>query len=313
MQPLPPPGAPVPSRLSAVDTLLGMSTTLWPIIHRLSQLSSAKSDLEALSRDHDNNAKSNQPSSCMKAVLKDEFETNCRAIEFGLEAWQPPFVLADCNPVASYDPASSSPESADKDTDNNNRDDQRQQNVDSDSFAAVIAGETSAEKSRLHSIFNNAMAYRHSSFVYLYRYIRGHPRRHPAVQQHAHTALWHCLQTCAHEGPMGALLWPLFVAACEAVTDEDRGVARRAFGMVERRQGMINIKWAWDIVQEVWRLADLMDEGEYDGGGGWVRVGEGGGQVVPAACAEGVLTTDVSTPHLWRRISEQMGISIVFG
>lgn len=112
---------------------------------------------------------------------------------------------------------------------------------------------------------------------------------------------------------MGALLWPLFVAACEAVTDEDRGVARRAFGMVERRQGMINIKWAWDIVQEVWRLADLMDEGEYDGGGGWVRVGKGGGQVVPAACAEGVLTTDVSTPHLWRRISEQMGISIVFG
>lgn len=309
MQPLPPTGPAIPSRLSSVDTLLGMSTTLWPIIHRLSKLSSDKTDLEAACRNENNNTNNlnSSSSSCFKAVLKTEFETNSREIERELNSWQPPFIPAGFNPHASsYDPASS-PET---NVDDNNNESQQQHNNSS----PAAAGETSAEKSRLHSIFNNAMAYRHSCFVYLYRCIQGHPRSHPAVQQHAHAALQHCLQTCSALGPMGALLWPLFVAACEAVTEEDRGVARRAFGMVEERQGMINIKWAWDIVQEVWRLADLMGEegarGGAGGGGEDVVVGGGPGQ---AACVGDSLTMDVSTPHLWRKVSEQMGISIVFG
>ncbi|KAL1884084.1 hypothetical protein Daus18300_000195 [Diaporthe australafricana] len=269
LHPFPPTGAPAMSSLSSVDTLLGMATSLWPIIHRLSKLSSDKTDLESACRD-------GQPSS-MIAVLKTEFETNSQAIERALESWQP-YLPPGFNPD---DPPS--PETEERRHDSE-----------------------TAERSRLHSIFNNAMAYRHSAFVYLYHTIYGHPRGHASVQTHAHAALWHCLQTCSHAGPMGALLWPLFVASCEAVTDQDRALARDAFALVEKRQGMINIKWAWDIVQEVWRLADAMDS---EGAGGGVDddaqqlVNLGG---LPATGA-------LSTPDLWRKVSKQMGISIVFG
>lgn len=142
------------------------------------------------------------------------------------------------------------------------------------------------------------MAYRHSCFVYLYHTIYGHPRTHSSVQTHAHTALSHCLQTCSYAGPMGALLWPLFVASCEAVTEQDRQLASDAFKLVEKRQGMVNIKWAWDIVQEVWRLAD--ERGQCGG-----EQGEDANNSISGV--------GVSTPDLWRQVSKQMGISIVFG
>ena len=58
-------------------------------------------------------------------------------------------------------------------------------------------------------------------------------------------------------GPMSALLWPLFVAPCEAMPGEDRSLAVEAFGGTERRQGMNNIRRAWEVVQEVWRRADI--------------------------------------------------------
>lgn len=60
---------------------------------------------------------------------------------------------------------------------------------------------------------------------------------------------------------MSALLWPLFVASCEATTEEDRESAMNGFCGTERRQGMNNIIRAWEVVQEVWRRADAGDEG----------------------------------------------------
>jgi hypothetical protein len=80
-------------------------------------------------------------------------------------------------------------------------------------------------------------------------------------------------------GPMSALLWPLFVSACEATTAEDRALALDAFGGTERRQGMNNIMRAWEVVQEVWRRADSEEGAEVD----------------------------------WRDICEERGFSIVFG
>ena len=59
---------------------------------------------------------------------------------------------------------------------------------------------------------------------------------------------------------MSALLWPLFVASCEAATEEDRELATNGFYGTERRQGMNNIMRAWEVVQEVWRRADAGDE-----------------------------------------------------
>jgi hypothetical protein len=77
---------------------------------------------------------------------------------------------------------------------------------------------------------------------------------------------------------MTALLWPLFVAACETASEEDRTLALVAFGGTERRQGMNNIIRAWEVVQEVWRRADSKEDGEVN----------------------------------WRNICEERGFNIVF-
>ncbi|KAF5525143.1 L-arabinose-responsive transcription regulator ARA1 [Colletotrichum aenigma] len=261
--PFPPLDAPSTSPLSSVDTLLGMSTTLWPIIHRLSNLLALKTELQT--------AITNGQLTKV-AVLRTEFETTSDAIEHALKQWQP-----------SYPPGFS-PDSV-------------------DDIMSEEEPELAAERARMHSLLNNALAYRHSAFVYLYRTIYGYTRRHHLVQHHTHAALSHCAATVSHAGPMAALLWPLFVAACEAVNPADREIARQAFVAVERRQGMTNIQRAWTIAQEVWRRADMIDDhATYDGYDDHSsmlcstpgnRLGKGG--------------------DLWRRVSEDMGVTIVFG
>ena len=77
-------------------------------------------------------------------------------------------------------------------------------------------------------------------------------------------------------------MWPMFVAACEALTVGDRALAGEVFAVVDRRQGMRNIGIAWEIVREVWKRRDR-------GEGGW-REGE-----------------------LWRLVGGEMGVSVVFG
>jgi hypothetical protein len=147
-----------------------------------------------------------------------------------------------------------------------------------------VAAESFAEETRIQGILNNAEAYRHSAFVYLYRTIRLRPRSHFSVQKHAHLSLLACsrivqLAEQCRDVSMPALLWPLFVAACEATTEEDRALATDAFIGLERRQGMRNIMRAWEVVQEVWRRADLQHCGEVN----------------------------------WRDVCEERGLNIVFG
>lgn len=230
------------SPVGSVDTLLGMATTLWPIIHRLSNLVGVKDELDAATAE-------GQFSKC--AVLRTELEATASAIQVALKQWQP-----------------------------------------------VLPPEvnTPSERARLQSILNNALAYRHSAFVYLYRTIYGHPRGHPLVQHHTHISLTHCIGTASGGGPMSALLWPLFVAACEAVTTEDRDLARQSFMAIDRVQGMANIERGWCIVQEVWRRADEVE-----------------GQVL---MQEQVLQEAEKVKgggDLWRRVSREMGVTIVFG
>lgn len=124
------------------------------------------------------------------------------------------------------------------------------------------------EEARMQTILNNAEAYRHSAFIYLYRTIQSHPSSHPLVQKHTNLSLIACanvvgLAELCDDAPMSALLWPLFVAACEAETEKDRELATKAFGGTERRQGMQNIFRAWEVVQEVWSRAD---KGMYEDG-----------------------------------------------
>ncbi|KAI1471020.1 fungal-specific transcription factor domain-containing protein [Daldinia caldariorum] len=242
--PFPPPNAPAVSPLSNVDSLLGMATTLWPIMHRLSNLLSLKNDIE-------NACLTNQTSK--SAVLRMEFETTSQAIETALAQWEP------CLPPHFV--------------------------VENDVLRGSGDREEIPEQQRLQSTFHNSLAYRHSAFVYLYRTIYKYSPRREVVQKHAHIALIHCVGTVTHGGPMGALLWPLFVAACEAITAEDRALAQKAFFGIDQRQGMTNIGQAWNIVQEVWkRLDDMKDD-----------------------------PSSVEDSDLWRKISAEMGVSIVFG
>ncbi|RYP70540.1 hypothetical protein DL771_005359 [Monosporascus sp. 5C6A] len=236
--------APAASPLSNVDTLLGMSTTLWPIMHRLSNLLSLKTELEKA-------VSTNEVSKI--AVLKTEFETTSQAIETALTQWQP------CLPPNT---------------------------VVRDGVLELTGAEESPDRPRLQSILSNAMAYRHSAFVYLYRTIYGYLPAHALVQKHAHAALHHCVETTTHKGPMGALLWPLFVAACEAINGEDRILAEKAFAEIEIRQGMTNIEQAWKVVREVWTRLDLVSA---------------------------VSDREATPADLWRRVSAELGVNIVFG
>ncbi|KAI8634482.1 hypothetical protein F5Y19DRAFT_212801 [Xylariaceae sp. FL1651] len=243
--PVPPLDAPPASPLTNIDTLLGMATTLWPIMHRLSNLLSIKKEFE-------NAQRMKQVSKV--AVLRAEFETTSQAIEAALAQWKP------CLPP----------------------------NITIRDDVLVLnglEGEEIPEMARLQSILHNALAYRHSAFVYLYRTIYGYSPNHKLVQKHSHTSLHHCVETTAARGPMGALLWPLFAAACEAISSEDRELAEKAFSEIEQRQGMTNIGEAWRIIQEVWKRLDSLEDG-------------------PAIGAN---------PDLWRNVCHEMGVTIVFG
>lgn len=301
-----------------------MATTLWPIIHRLSNLPTLKSELEA--------AEQLRSSSNKIAVLRTEFETSAQAIESALTAWTPHL-------PASY---------------------LEQSDFGEDEVMAVVgeveevvergvevivdeidpdprcatggngASGSSSTRNRLHSILHNALAYRHSALVYLYRTIHELDRSHSAVQKHSRAALRHCAATVTAGGPMGALLWPLFVAACEAVETEDRELARKTFLGVEKRQGMMNIERAWSIVEEVWRRADG-ELGEQGDDGSQVSVGLPDDLFMPPVTIAGVFGvesveeprrerrrsscagTKVRGADLWRRVSEDMGVNIVFG
>ncbi|KAI3323959.1 hypothetical protein HD806DRAFT_78838 [Xylariaceae sp. AK1471] len=242
--PVPPLDAPPASPLTNVDTLLGMATTLWPIMHRLSNLLFTKKELEDAQR-------MKQVSKI--AVLRTEFEATSKAIEAALTQWKPclPPNITIRDDVLMLD---------------------------------GVEGEEIPEMARLQSILHNALAYQHSAFVYLYRTIYGYSPKHKLVQEHSHASLRHCVETTAARGPMGALLWPLFAAACEAIDAEDRALAKKAFSEIGQRQGMTNIEEAWGVIQEVWKRLDSLEDN-----------------------ATG------TNPDLWRSVCAEMGVTIVFG
>lgn len=103
---------------------------------------------------------------------------------------------------------------------------------------------------------------------------------------------------------MGALLWPLFVAACEAVDSKDRELTSQTFEKVSKRQGMRNIERAWEIVREVWRRADEAE----------TKLGAGAGCGMERRSKEEVEAEEMGTGgDLWRQVSREMGVSVVFG
>ncbi|KLU81002.1 hypothetical protein MAPG_00097 [Magnaporthiopsis poae ATCC 64411] len=268
--PFPPVGAPAASPLNNVDTLLGMSTTLWPIIHRLSGLLALKTDLEAARA-------AGYPAKV--AVLRTEFESTAAAVEAALLGWAPcppagwalnpeveggdptklrratsptatgfegvrrgsygsvgglcdetvvgdmdgpgtgngsrlPEDLFSPESAAALDQEAPSPSSAATPASTSSSSASSSSNSSSSSSSSASSTSDSA---RLHSILNNALAYRHSALVYLYRTVQSRPSSHPLVQRHARRALRHCSATVEHGGaPWGALPVAAIPAACEA-------------------------------------------------------------------------------------------------
>ncbi|KAK5992058.1 L-arabinose-responsive transcription regulator ARA1 [Cladobotryum mycophilum] len=237
-------GATVPA--GNADALLGMATSLWPIIHRLSTLGGLKEQI---------NLAESQGDDATVAHLRAELETTASAIELDLERWQPI----------------------------------RQPEATLQDYERLSRDELTAKR-RMQSITNSALAYRDSGFVYLYRTVYGRPRSDKEVQRYTHYSLTHCVGTTENKGPMGSLLWPLFVAACEAVDPEDRDLAKEAFAGVGQRQGMANIDRSWHIVQEVWRRADNGEDTQSNS-----------------------LLLDYRKEDLWRIVSHEMEVSVVFG
>ena len=117
---------------------------------------------------------------------------------------------------------------------------------------------TESKSSVEQGILHNALGYRDSACVYLQRVVLRCPSEDTLVQRHAHDSLVHCYETACNSGvSLSALLWPLFMAACEARYPGDRKLAEQAFGALCQRQRMLNIERAWRVVCEVWRRADL--------------------------------------------------------
>lgn len=237
-----------PQPVGSADALLGMATSLWPVMHQLSNLGALKDQVLAAEY-------SGQTTTA--APLRAELEATASAIEGSLLAWEP-------------EPSSSS------------------------SSSPALVG-----------LLHNARAYRHSSLVHLHRSIYGARREHPMVQTHAQASLRSCVGTVESGGPMGALLWPLFVASCEAQTAADRALAARAFEGIDRNQGMANIAQSWRIVREVWRRADEAHEGE----DGMAALGTG----LRHSRLEDMRGVDFAQEDLWRQVCRDMGLSVVFG
>ncbi|KAL2160825.1 hypothetical protein VTH06DRAFT_1022 [Thermothelomyces fergusii] len=354
LQPLPPLGAPPVSPLCNVDTLLGMATTLWPIIHRLAGLRALKTDLEKASRPGGNPSKA--------AVLRTEFDSTAQAIEMALLQWQPqlpPGFTPDPDPEVDLEATmarspSLSPLSLATTT--ATTDPIRGVMTHADDLSSLSAGPTTLhitatdaapaadpgspfspgpfpdglpsttpqppiitpsprqsqpqpspqDRSRIGSIYHNALAYRHAALVYLYRTVLSRARTHASVQAQVRLTLAHCASTVRHRGPMSALLWPLFVAACEAVTPRDRALADRAFAEVDRRQGMRNINRARCILAEVWRRED-----EAAAAAAAATAAPDIRSVAGPGAGTGTESNDGE--ELWRQVCREMGVSIVFG
>jgi len=259
---------------SDMDTLLGMVHTFWPLLHRLATLASLKKELEA--------APGNNMDPAKLSALQTEFETKAYIVDVSLKKWKPnvpPQFYVLYNDEQGATPCES---------------------IGNTTKTGEAA--TAAERAHLHSVLNTALAYQHSAIVYLHRTIYGHSRNHALVQRHTHVSLTHCVATVRNKGPMGALLWPLFVAACEAITLGDRDLANQAFMAIERRQGMVNIEQSWAVVREVWRRADAAEELSKPWHSGMGGNGNGN------TCVPTFKGRD-----LWRKVSEEMGVTIVFG
>ena len=229
--------------MASVDTLFGLIGDLWPIIHRLASLTEVK---RSMAKEEGGSCQPQQAGVGVNNKPETKKPTISK-LRTDFETHTSSIELALLQWIPKIP-------------------------------ASVVTIDNHADDSRLQSILNNAEAHKQAGFVYLYRTILSLPRSSPKIQTHVKQCLQACLRVVIFSGPMAALLWPLFTAACEAAEDVDRNVARTVFRHLETRQGMNNIVTAWEVCEEVWRRTD-------------------------AGHAE----------IIWRDVSDDMGREVIFG
>jgi hypothetical protein len=263
-----------PSAYNDFDSLLGMATNFWHTIHRLSLLCELEGEI----------LKAKACSNTMKViVLRTELECNSHAIEHDLTQWKPS-VQWSCQPSKPAFPATIEPFGCPRPTIASSPRLPHSASLEPSDWVCDVPSLNNSKNNgptdldaHILSIVDNAEAYRHAALVFLYRNIHKLERSNPKVKMHVHLTLAACVRVVGWAGPMPTLLWPMFIASVEAISDEDRAIATIAFTGTERRQGMLNISRSWEIVKEVWRRGNEGEEVD------------------------------------WRTICEEKGASLVFG
>lgn len=102
------------------------------------------------------------------------------------------------------------------------------------------------------SITDTAEFYRTAALIFLERACRRSPRGAPQVQHLVKVGLGilQRLKVCA-------VMWPLFVVACEAETDEQRLIVLAAFEASSNFRKAGNILWVQELTAAVWKQDDL--------------------------------------------------------
>ncbi|CAH0025409.1 unnamed protein product [Clonostachys rhizophaga] len=198
------------SHSGAIDPLLGLSETLWPLLYRLGVLLSRLEEWKMAVEAGD---------AFDSDILYIAIQTSAATLKETLETWVPVipqgYVLSDGN-ISRQD------------------------------------GQITPDCLTIRAMFHNALAYRYAALLQLHKAAYGRPRHHPCIQENVHLTLSHCMEVTSSNGPVSALLWPLFIAASEAVTKEDRLMATQTFNCLQQRQGMVNIDHASEIILKTW-------------------------------------------------------------
>lgn len=113
-------------------------------------------------------------------------------------------------------------------------------------------GLTSSDPRNESSITDTAEFYRIAALIFLERACRRSPRGAPQVQHLVKVGLGilQRLKVCA-------VMWPLFVVACEAETDEQRLIVLAAFEASSNFRKAGNILWVQELTAAVWKQDDL--------------------------------------------------------
>ena len=106
------------------------------------------------------------------------------------------------------------------------------------------------------SLFYVAEAYRSAAWIFLSRNIDQQDRRSSDVQEAVDIVLKNCELAISCKGPLLALLWPFFTAACEATTCDQRAIVLNVFGTLKSRWGFSNIFNAAEICSKTWAHYD---------------------------------------------------------